>query len=75
MDSYLACAQAGIGLIQAPRIDARHLLASGELVEVLPDWPATPVAVTALYPHRHHQSRRLAAFLDWFGTLLDRAAA
>lgn len=73
MDSYLACCRAGIGLIQALRIDVRHLIASGELVEVLPDWPATPVPVAAFYPHRHQQSRRLAAFLDWFRTLLDRA--
>lgn len=75
MDSYLACCQAGVGLIQALRIDVRHLIASGELVAVLPDWPATPVPVAAFYPHRHQQSRRLGAFLDWFRTLLDRAAA
>ncbi len=75
MDSYLACAQAGIGLIQALRIDVRDLLANGALVEVLPDWPATPVPVGAFYSHRHQQSRPLAAFLDWFGALLDPAGA
>lgn len=75
MDSHLACGRAGLGLIQALHIDVGHLLASGELVEVLPQWPATPLPVTALYPHRHQQSRRLAAFLDWFRTLLARATA
>ncbi len=74
-DSHLACCQAGLGLIQALRLDVEPLLAQGTLVEVLPQWPATPLPVAALYPHRHQQSRRLAAFLHWFEALLQKAMA
>ncbi len=75
MDSRLAFCLAGIGLIQAPRLDVQHLLTNGELVEVLPDWPAAPMPIAALYLRRHQRSRRLVAFIDWFQALLDRSVA
>ena len=72
VESYLASCQAGMGLIQVPRFDVEHLLASGALVEVLPDWPAPPMPVATLYLHRHQRSRRMAVFIDWFQGLLRR---
>lgn len=72
VDSYVACCLAGLGLIQVPRFDVCHLLASGELVEVLPDWPAPSMPVVALYLHRNQRSHRLATFLDWFQAVLNR---
>lgn len=75
VESYLASAQAGMGLIQAPRFDVAHLLASGELVEVLGDWLAPPMPVSALYVHRMQRSRRMVVFIDWFQALLRRALA
>ena len=75
VESYLASCQAGMGLIQVPRFDVQQLLADGDLVEVLPDWPAPPMPVAALYLHRHQRSRRMAVFIDWFQGLLGRAVA
>lgn len=67
---YLACALAGLGLIQIPAYDVHDLLKAGELVEVLPQARAEPMPVYALYPHRRHLSRRVQAFVDWLETLL-----
>lgn len=64
-ETYIACAIAGLGLIQVPRYDVMHLLASGSLVEVLPDVRAAPMPVHLVYPHRRHLSQRVAVFMDW----------
>lgn len=69
-ESYIACCRAGLGLIQIPRFDVKHLLDSGELVEVMPSFRAAPMEISALYPHRRHRSRRLNAFVEWFGELI-----
>jgi DNA-binding transcriptional LysR family regulator len=71
IETYIACAQAGLGLIQIPAYDVRDLLASGELVEVLPHARAPAMPVYALYPHRRHLSRRVQAFVDWLEALLE----
>lgn len=70
-ESYIACALAGLGLIQIPAYDVAGHLAAGELVEVLPRHRPPPMPIAALYPHRRHLSRRLRAFLDWVGPLIS----
>lgn len=70
-ESYIACCQAGLGLIQVPRFDVQHLLNCGELVAVMPEFPAAPMTISALYPHRRQRSRRLSVFIDWFAALIQ----
>ncbi|SEF31819.1 LysR family transcriptional regulator [Variovorax sp. NFACC27] len=78
-ETYIACALAGLGLIQIPAYDVREHLAAGELVEVLPDARAKPLPVQLVYPHRRNLSRRMQAFAGWLETVLadslDRPAA
>lgn len=69
-DGYMAAALAGLGIIQVPRVGARAALASGALVEVLPQLVAEPMPLTLLYPQRRHLPRRVAVFMDWLATLL-----
>ena len=69
-ESYIACCLAGLGLIQVPRFDVQHLLASGELVEVLPDGRALPMPIAIVYPHRRQRSPRLLAFVEWIEALV-----
>lgn len=45
-------------------------LATGELIEVMPEHRAEPMPVALLYPHRQHLSRRLKVFADWLEPLL-----
>ena len=70
VETYLAGALAGLGLIQVPRFDVREHLAAGELVEVMPDARPAPLPVHLVYPHRRHLSRRVEVFLDWVTALL-----
>jgi DNA-binding transcriptional LysR family regulator len=64
-EAYTAACLAGLGLIQAPRLGLEALLASGELVEVLPAWRAPPLPVSIVYSHNRHLSPRVRAFVDW----------
>ncbi len=70
-EGYSAAALAGLGIIQVPRLGARQALASGALVEVLPQYPAEPMPVTLLYAQRRHLPRRVVAFMDWVAGLIQ----
>lgn len=69
-EGYIATCRAGLGLIQIPAYDVQDQLASGELVDVMPDHRAEPMQMTLLYPHRRHLSQRVQLFADWLVTLL-----
>jgi DNA-binding transcriptional LysR family regulator len=74
-ESYLAAALAGLGIIQMPRVGVEDLLASGQLVMVLPQWQAPPLPIHALYAHRRQLSPRVQAFIHWLGGVLNTAQA
>jgi DNA-binding transcriptional LysR family regulator len=64
-ETNVASACLGLGLIQSPRYRVASELAGGVLVEVLPDFPPTPLPVHVLYSHTRHLSPRLRVFIDW----------
>ncbi|PHV07068.1 LysR family transcriptional regulator [Janthinobacterium sp. BJB412] len=70
-DTYIACAVAGMGLIQVPAYDVRHHVQAGELQEVMPQWRADPMPIAALYPHRRQLSPRVRVFIAWMKELLQ----
>jgi len=74
-EAYIACALAGLGMIQIPAYDVREPMATGALVEVLPAHRAPPLPMTLLYPQRRQLSRRLQIFIDWVVPLLEKCAA
>lgn len=74
-EALIACAVAGIGMIQIPSCDVSDSLRAGELVEVLADFRPDPLPMTLLYPHRRHLSARLKLFADWLEGLLARWAS
>ncbi len=43
-EAYIACCLSGLGLIQIPAYDVGVYIRAGELVEVLPEYPAAPHA-------------------------------
>lgn len=57
-------ALAGLGVIMRSEWDLADDLATGNLVQILPDWRAPDVDVVALLGARHGRSRRITAFLD-----------
>lgn len=62
---------AGVGLIQIPRFDLKHLLESGELGAVMPELRAASMPVSLLFSHRKQRSRSLNAFFEWFEALVQ----
>lgn len=64
-ETNVASACAGLGLIQVPRYRVASELARGALVEVLADFPPSPLPVHVLYSHMHQLSPRLRVFIDW----------
>lgn len=72
-EAYIAAALEGFGLIQAPSYDMRRHERNGELVEVLPEYRAQDVPMTALFTHRSHLSRRVRAFVAWMREIASEA--
>ncbi|MFQ6593931.1 MULTISPECIES: LysR family transcriptional regulator [Pseudomonas] len=70
-DAYQAACLGGFGIIQMPRLGIEELLASGELVAVLPDYPAPPLDVSLLYAGQRHLPLRVRVFMDWLAAILQ----
>jgi DNA-binding transcriptional LysR family regulator len=64
-ETNVASACLGLGLIQVPRYRVASELASGALVEILADFPPSPLPVYVLYSHTRQLSPRLRVFIDW----------
>jgi len=70
-NAYQAACVAGLGLIQVPEAGIAPLIAAGQLVEVLPQFRASPMPVSLVYAHRAGLSKRLRALMDWLATVLS----
>jgi len=70
-ETYKAACLAGLGMIQSPAAGLQPLIDRGELVEVLPDFPAEPMPVSFLYANRRHLPRRVSEFMAWVALLLE----
>jgi len=64
-ESLHAAARCGFGIIQVPRYHIERYLASGELVQILKDYPLTETPVSLLYPRNRQLSPRVRVFIDW----------
>lgn len=64
-ETNVACACLGLGLIQVPRYRVVPELARGALVEVLTDYPPTPLPVHVLFSHSRQLSPRVRVVIDW----------
>jgi len=69
-DAYHAACSAGLGIIQVPRIAVLAGLASGALVEVLPQFPCAPLPVSLVHAYGRSAPRRVRALMDWLAKVL-----
>jgi DNA-binding transcriptional LysR family regulator len=69
--AYQAACVAGLGLIQAPVVGLRDLLANGHLVEVLPQFQARPMPLSLVYANRRNLSTRVRVVMDWLTVVLQ----
>lgn len=71
-NAYLAAALAGLGVAQLARFQAAPHIASGELVEVLPEWQHPLIPMHVVYPPNRHLSARVRAFVEWAAELFAK---
>ncbi|CAG9184773.1 LysR family transcriptional regulator [Cupriavidus pampae] len=64
-ETVTAACRLGLGIIQLPRYSVEEELASGELVELLPQHAPPPLPVSLLYPRSRQLSPRVRVFMDW----------
>lgn len=69
-DSYHAACLAGLGIIQAPRSGMLASLASGALVEVLPQYRCAPMPVSLVHAHARQVPGRVRAVMSWVEALM-----
>lgn len=70
-EAFIACALAGIGLIQAVGAGVEDHLQAGRLVEVLPATETVERAVSVMYPNRRHLAPQVRVFIDWIVALFS----
>ena len=64
-NAYIAAALTGLGIAQLAQFAAAPYLASGRLVEVLPQWKHPLIPLHVVYPPNRHLSARVRAFVEW----------
>ena len=64
-DAYHAACLAGLGIIQAPRAGMAASLASGGLLEILPDLRSEPLPVSLVQGHTRHARAPVRAVMAW----------
>lgn len=70
IDAYQAACLAGLGLIQCPRVGVTAALASGALIEILPEYLAEPMPLCLIAPYRRQPSQRVRVFMDWIEPII-----
>lgn len=71
VQAYHGAGLSGLGLIQAGLPSLKPYLASGELVEILPELRPAPLPVSVVVAHRQNLSRRVRTFIDWLEQVLQ----
>ena len=51
---------------------AAPYLASGDLVQLMPDWTRDSLPVHVVYPPNRHLSAKVRAFVDWAAEVFAR---
>ena len=70
-NSYVAAAEAGLGIAQIPAFVVKDALERGSLDLVLGDWFPEPAPLYVVYPQHRHLSHRIRVFVDWVAELAD----
>jgi LysR family transcriptional regulator for bpeEF and oprC len=70
-NSYVAAAEAGLGIAQIPAFVLKEAMEHGSLDLVLGDWFPEPSPLYVVYPQHRHLSGRIRVFVDWVAALLS----
>jgi LysR family transcriptional regulator, regulator for bpeEF and oprC len=69
-NSYVAAAEAGLGVAQIPAFVAKEAIERGTLELVLGDWFPEPAPLNIVYPQNRHLSNKVRVFVDWVAELV-----
>jgi DNA-binding transcriptional LysR family regulator len=70
IQAYHGAGLAGLGLIQAKLPSLKPYLATGELVDILPDSRPASLSVSVVVARRQKLSRRVRSFIEWLEKVL-----
>jgi LysR family transcriptional regulator for bpeEF and oprC len=70
-NSYVAAAEAGLGIAQVPAFILKDAMERGSLELVLGDWFPEPSPLYVVYPQQRHLSNKTRVFVDWVAALLS----
>jgi LysR family transcriptional regulator for bpeEF and oprC len=70
-NSYVAAAEAGLGIAQIPAFVLKEAMERGSLELVLGDWFPEPVPLNIVYPENRHLSSKIRVFVDWIADLFS----
>ena len=68
-NSYVAAAEAGLGIAQIPAFVLKEAMERGSLDLLLGDWFAEPAPLNVVYPQNRHLSVKIRVFVDWVAEL------
>jgi len=63
--TMIGACEAGAGIAQILELGCRHLLDSGRLVELFPEWSDERFPLYAIYPSRLHRAAKVRAFIEF----------
>jgi DNA-binding transcriptional LysR family regulator len=63
--TLIGACEAGAGIAQLLEIGCKHLIRSGKLVELFPDWSDEQFPLYAIYPSRLHRAAKVRAFIEF----------
>jgi LysR family transcriptional regulator for bpeEF and oprC len=69
-NSYVAAAEAGLGVAQIPAFIVKDALERGTLELLLGDWFPEPAPLHIVYPQHRHVSGKVRVFVDWMARVL-----
>lgn len=69
-NSYVAAAEAGLGIAQLPAFVVKEAMERRSLDLLLADWSPEPAPLHVVYPQSRHLSRRVRVFVDWLSALI-----
>ncbi len=70
-NSYVAAAEAGLGIAQIPAFVLKEAMERRSLEIVLGDWFPEPVPLNIVYPQNRHLSSKIRVFVDWIAELFS----
>ena len=70
-NSYVAAAEADLGIAQIPAFVLKEAMERGGLELLLGDWFPEPAALNVVYPENRHLSSKIRVFVDWVAELFS----